>query len=603
MNKIIQSFVLLTLVLFLFPIQGKSFFLQSQFEVITKFPGPKSIYTEVQRHRMHVSFLDTEICKIQAGKLPNISISEINRRVNLMDERLAYFQEYNNSVEVRKDPNYSLPQNLTVQEATYKFGSELSYLQANLISGRSLNEKKFQKLAEVNREKIHEIEWEMEDYRKNFKVRIDPWDPSDLPAGPNDEEFGFAEEVIAEETPAPEMPEEVEQDTPIEETVANVEEAVVEEVAQPVEEKVEEVKERPVSTLVVVEEETEAVEPVIEVVEEVEVPTVEVPTDNTEVVTITRPKPEETKPDFPSNVVVDDEAESHPIVRTPLPNEGVSGEFKFYREELRSVIEESSGVINAEYRNENERAIALAPVKEKLTLIRKQIEGRIENDATMRYIDEMESEIIAAKLAIQELEKIPIEEPVVEEAVLAEAVSPEIEEAPVVEEVPAAEEVVVASPIETTKIITEVPTFEEEEEAVIPPPVSRTGSTAEAMPIVRRVINSQFIVTGYEKWHFFFDPGQADHRPNQVAQMHEIVELLQHNPHSSAVIKGYTDKSGTTTKNMTLSQRRAESVLDFLLDNGIDADRVQIISMGDSTASKTKDPFARRVEVKLVTAG
>jgi len=50
----------------------------------------------------------------------------------------------------------------------------------------------------------------------------------------------------------------------------------------------------------------------------------------------------------------------------------------------------------------------------------------------------------------------------------------------------------------------------------------------------------------------------------------------------NAVIEGHTDTDGSEEGNLTLSQSRAEAVLGYLVDNGIDAGRLQAIGFGES---------------------
>ncbi len=66
-------------------------------------------------------------------------------------------------------------------------------------------------------------------------------------------------------------------------------------------------------------------------------------------------------------------------------------------------------------------------------------------------------------------------------------------------------------------------------------------------------------------------------------------------------VDGHTDASGSDSYNMTLSQRRAASVVRFLEAAGISADRLKAQGHGE-TAPRDSDPFAainRRVEATV----
>ena len=60
----------------------------------------------------------------------------------------------------------------------------------------------------------------------------------------------------------------------------------------------------------------------------------------------------------------------------------------------------------------------------------------------------------------------------------------------------------------------------------------------------------------------------------------EIAQWLIDNPERSALIEGYTDDRGTDAYNMVLSQRRADSVLNYLVDKGVEKERLEAIGHG-----------------------
>lgn len=71
--------------------------------------------------------------------------------------------------------------------------------------------------------------------------------------------------------------------------------------------------------------------------------------------------------------------------------------------------------------------------------------------------------------------------------------------------------------------------------------------------------------------------------------------------HMAFNVDGHTDASGSDKYNLTLSQRRAASVVRFLEAKGIDASRLEAKGHGES-APRDSDPFAainRRVEATV----
>lgn len=88
--------------------------------------------------------------------------------------------------------------------------------------------------------------------------------------------------------------------------------------------------------------------------------------------------------------------------------------------------------------------------------------------------------------------------------------------------------------------------------------------------------------TGQMTMQVHFLLGSAELTPDARAELAKYVQALQ-SPQLSAmkfVIEGHTDSTGSYTTNMDLSQRRAQSVVDFLTANGVPADRLQAKGYG-----------------------
>jgi OOP family OmpA-OmpF porin len=80
--------------------------------------------------------------------------------------------------------------------------------------------------------------------------------------------------------------------------------------------------------------------------------------------------------------------------------------------------------------------------------------------------------------------------------------------------------------------------------------------------------------------------------------------MLKDNPHLHLTIEGHTDNTGTIPANQVLSENRAGAVMNYLLQAGIDATRLQAIGYGqqqpiaDNTTPEGR-AANRRVELKL----
>jgi OOP family OmpA-OmpF porin len=114
------------------------------------------------------------------------------------------------------------------------------------------------------------------------------------------------------------------------------------------------------------------------------------------------------------------------------------------------------------------------------------------------------------------------------------------------------------------------------------------------------VVTSREGLTSLVDVHFVLN--DASIQPNLYPLLNEIVALLKANPGSSIVLEGHADATGEDEFNQLLSQKRTESLRKYLLSQGIDPDRVQTGSFGESrpkflNTSPKGRALNRRVEV------
>ncbi|MCU0967990.1 MAG: OmpA family protein [Rubrivivax sp.] len=89
-------------------------------------------------------------------------------------------------------------------------------------------------------------------------------------------------------------------------------------------------------------------------------------------------------------------------------------------------------------------------------------------------------------------------------------------------------------------------------------------------------------------------------------QLEVFAEVLKGRKGSDKVVRieGHADASGSAAGNMTLSQRRAEAVRDYLVSLGADPSILQPVGLGANAPKNSRDPFAaenRRVEIGRAT--
>jgi outer membrane protein OmpA-like peptidoglycan-associated protein len=78
---------------------------------------------------------------------------------------------------------------------------------------------------------------------------------------------------------------------------------------------------------------------------------------------------------------------------------------------------------------------------------------------------------------------------------------------------------------------------------------------------------------------FRFDKSELDDR-GQTALL-DVAKQLQENPNLSVELEGYTDNVGSLPYNVQLSQRRSEAVRRFLVEKGVEMNRINSIGLGD----------------------
>jgi OOP family OmpA-OmpF porin len=102
-----------------------------------------------------------------------------------------------------------------------------------------------------------------------------------------------------------------------------------------------------------------------------------------------------------------------------------------------------------------------------------------------------------------------------------------------------------------------------------------------------------------------FDFGKADLRPVSFPVLDEVTNYLKANPDVKMEIHGHTDNTGSAEYNMKLSNDRANSVKNYLVEKGISPERIQARGFGLTMPIFPNDIFEnraknRRVEFKII---
>ena len=96
--------------------------------------------------------------------------------------------------------------------------------------------------------------------------------------------------------------------------------------------------------------------------------------------------------------------------------------------------------------------------------------------------------------------------------------------------------------------------------------------------------------------NIFYDFDKATLRPESMASLDELVKLLNENPNVTIELSAHCDYKGSAEYNKALSQRRAESVVKYLIEKGIDRERLTPVGYGKDKPKTIKKRVAEKYE-------
>ena len=94
--------------------------------------------------------------------------------------------------------------------------------------------------------------------------------------------------------------------------------------------------------------------------------------------------------------------------------------------------------------------------------------------------------------------------------------------------------------------------------------------------------------------NIFYDFNKATLRPESATALDELVRLLNENPNVTIELSAHTDCRGSDQYNEALSQRRAESVVNYLIQHGIASDRLTPKGYGEGKPKRIKRKVAEK---------
>lgn len=106
--------------------------------------------------------------------------------------------------------------------------------------------------------------------------------------------------------------------------------------------------------------------------------------------------------------------------------------------------------------------------------------------------------------------------------------------------------------------------------------------------------------------NIYYDLDKAEIRPDAAVELDKLVQVLKDNPSIRIELSSHTDDRSSDQYNQDLSQRRAQSAVDYLVSQGISADRLVAKGYGESqliiqnATTEEEHQTNRRTEFKVI---
>jgi outer membrane protein OmpA-like peptidoglycan-associated protein len=157
----------------------------------------------------------------------------------------------------------------------------------------------------------------------------------------------------------------------------------------------------------------------------------------------------------------------------------------------------------------------------------------------------------------------------------------------------------IAKPKEKVVIVAAEPMVDQKVVAA----VSETKTDKKVVAAVSETkAEEKIIILAFEDVHFDFDKSTL--KPEAQIILKRNIQLLKDNPKAKVRIAGYTSASGTEAYNQKLSERRASSVQEYLINEGvITPDRLSTIGYGEANPAMyeaaPKDLYSKAAKANM----
>jgi len=140
--------------------------------------------------------------------------------------------------------------------------------------------------------------------------------------------------------------------------------------------------------------------------------------------------------------------------------------------------------------------------------------------------------------------------------------------------------------------------------------------STKGLPIVAANLNKDIyleeivINKGIRIENIYYDFDDAEIRPDAAKELDKLVKIMKDNPTIWIEIGAHTDSRGNDKYNLKLSQKRAEAVVQYLVSNGIEKNRLTAVGYGETmllnkcvnevNCTEEQHQLNRRTEFKIV---
>lgn len=130
---------------------------------------------------------------------------------------------------------------------------------------------------------------------------------------------------------------------------------------------------------------------------------------------------------------------------------------------------------------------------------------------------------------------------------------------------------------------------------VVVAPVVAPQAPVTEEPKAKKIINLEGVT---------FETGSSNLTASSLDKLNNSAQELISSQETKVIVAGHTDNTGDTLNNLELSQSRAETVRDYLIEQGVDASQLTARGYGDTEPTASNDTASgrsenRRVELRI----